>query len=78
MARVDIKAIKFRQDYISVDTLTAISSEGEVFEVGDKVKHEGDPDNKVGTIESFHLDTVKNEVQAVTEHGLGSISFLYK
>jgi hypothetical protein len=78
MARVDIKTIKFRKDYLSVDTLTAISSEGEIFEVGDKVKHEGDSLNRVGTIEKFHINSTKNEVEAVTEHGIGSISFLYK
>jgi hypothetical protein len=78
MARVDIKTIKFRKDYLSVDTLTAISSEGEIFEVGDKVKHEGDPLNKIGTIERFHLNLSRNEIEAVTEHGVASISFLYK
>jgi hypothetical protein len=42
------------------------------------VKHEGDPLNKIGTIERFHLNLSRNEIEAVTEHGVASISFLYK
>ncbi len=69
--------LKNRKDYLSVDRTTAISSEGDVFNVGDEVKHEGDNENKVGTISSFSLNHETMDVIAHTEHGHGRISFLY-
>jgi hypothetical protein len=72
--KIDSKDMK---DFLSVDRLTAISSEGGVFHVGDKVKHEGDPNNLVGTIARFTLDNDTVDVVAHSEHGSGRISFLY-
>ena len=69
--------IKNRKDYISVDKLTAISAEGEIFHVGDTVYHEGDIENKPGIIQKFELDVEDNSILAFTEHGSGHISFLY-
>ena len=67
-----------RKDFLSVDKLTAISSEGEIFNVGDNVKHEGDDEEKIGIISHFTLNEDNLYVVAHTEHGFGSISFLYK
>jgi NADH dehydrogenase FAD-containing subunit len=67
-----------RKDFLSVDKLTAISSEGEIFNVGDNVKHEGDDEEKIGIISHFTLNEGSMDVVAHTEHGFGSISFLYK
>lgn len=69
--------IKNRKDYLSVDKLTAISAEGVIFHVGDVVYHEGDTENKPGTIQKFKLDIEDNSILAFTEHGFGHISFLF-
>lgn len=35
METVNFKNLNYRKDFLSVDKLTAISSEGDIFEVGD-------------------------------------------
>ena len=35
---IDFKNVNHRKDYLSVDKLTAISAEGQLFEVGDIVE----------------------------------------
>jgi hypothetical protein len=70
--------LKNRKDFLSVDKLTAISSEGEVFNVTDKVKHSGDKEDKVGIINKFTLNHKTMDVIAHTQHGEARISFLYK
>lgn len=70
--------VKNRKDFLSVDKLTAISSEGEIFNIGDKVKHTGDDENRIGVIDKFSLNTESMDVIAHTEHGSARISFLYR
>ena len=43
---INFKNVNHRKDYLSVDKLTAISAEGELFEVGDLVETD---DLKLGT-----------------------------
>ena len=71
------KEVKHRQDYLSVDKLTAISSNGEILGVGDLVEHD---DKEAGTaiIQSFAFDYESNEVIANTEKGSAHISFIFK
>jgi hypothetical protein len=69
---------ELKEDFINVSRTRAISSEGEVFELGDKVMHEGVPENQIGTVSSFFLDKETNDVLAETEFGYGRISFMYK
>ena len=74
---VNFKNIQDRQDYLSVDKLTAISSNGEILHVGDIVKHESEGDD-LATIKSFKLDEENLEVIACTTKGEAHISFIYK
>lgn len=71
------KEIKHKQDYLSVDKKTAISSNGEILEVGDLVEHD-DKEAGTATIKSFAFDYERNEVVANTEKGSAHISFIYK
>jgi hydroxymethylpyrimidine pyrophosphatase-like HAD family hydrolase len=69
--------VQNRKDFISVDKKTAISSSGDIFNVGDLVCHEGAKQDQVGTILKFVENQESNEVHAYTEYGWASISFLY-
>lgn len=79
MEEINFKNVYDRQDYLSVDETTAISSNGEIFHIGDVVKHE---DNAVAdqeaTIISFSLNKETMDVIAQTERGTARISFIYK
>jgi hypothetical protein len=75
--KVNFKEIKHRQDYLSVDKLTAISSNGEILGVGDLVEHD-DKEAGTATIQSFAFDYELNEVIANTEKGSAHISFIFK
>ena len=79
MKEIDFKQfeVKIRKDYLSVDKETAISSEGEIFSIGDKVKHESQGE-EIATIESFSLNEETMDVIAQTNLGTARISFLYK
>lgn len=74
---IDFKEIEDRKDYLSVDKLTAISAEGELFRVGDVVKHESQKDEEA-TITSFSLDEKTMDVIAQTNLGTARICFIYK
>lgn len=69
--------INDRQDYLSVDKTTAISSHEDIFHVGDVVHHDGAPDDETATIERFELDVEDNSILAYTTRGSAHISFLY-
>lgn len=71
------KELKLRRDFLSVDEKVAISAHGEIFEVGDKVKHESQGD-EIAEILSFELDKVTNDVVARTNLGTAKICFIYK
>lgn len=76
------KEVKNRKDFLSVDSLTAISSEGDVFNVGDVVCYTGDDEDVTGTIQGFMLNKNTYDVQAIVElkngwEVRGRISFLY-
>jgi len=75
--KIQFKEVKHRQDYLSVDKLTAISSNGEILEVGDLVEHD-DKEAGTATIKSFAFDYESNEVLANTEKGFAHISFIFK
>lgn len=75
--KVIFKNVKHRQDYLSTDNLTAISSNGEILEVGDLVEHD-DKEAGTATIQSFTFDYESNEVVANTEKGSAHISFIFK
>lgn len=67
-----------RKDFISVDGLTAISAEGDVFNIGDVVTHDGDKMQKPAIITSFEVNKEANDVVAGSIYGVGTISFLSK
>lgn len=73
---IKIQDSNLRQDYISVDLQTAISAEGYVFKVGDRVFHEADEEETVATIQLFDCDRKTNDIIAITHKGKGRISFL--
>jgi hypothetical protein len=75
--KINFKEIKHKQDYLSVNKLTAISSNGEILEVGDLVEHD-DKEAGTATIQSFAFDYESNEVIANTEKGSAHISFIFK
>lgn len=75
--RILVLPQEFRCDYLGINQRSALSAEGVLFQIGDKVKHDGDDDDKIGTIEEFMLDTATMDVKAKTEHGIGRICFLY-
>jgi hypothetical protein len=66
-----------RKDFLSVDKQTAISAHGEIFDVGDVVKHQSEGDD-TATISSFFLDEETMDVVAQTNLGTARICFLYK
>ena len=74
---IKFKNINHRKDFISVDEKTAISAHGEIFEVGDIVKHESQGDD-IATIHSFLLDKESMDVLAQTNLGTARICFIYK
>lgn len=74
---IDIKASDLRQDYISVDLTTVISSEGEIFKIGDKVIHNGDIQKNVGVIQLFDCNRETMDIIAITDRGKARICFLY-
>jgi len=65
------------KNFISADSLSAINSYGERFEIGDEVRHD---DKGVGeaVISKFELDVPSNEVKAFTEKGWAHIDFITK
>lgn len=73
---INFKNINHRKDYLSVDKLTAISAEGELFEVGDSVETD-EPENGTATISHFTLDEESCDVKAHTEKGWNHICFIY-
>lgn len=74
---VEFKEVRERQDYISIDRRTAISAEGEIFHVGDMVKHTGKDDNDTAIIESFTINEDSYDIEALTTKGRAKISFIY-
>lgn len=66
-----------KQNFISVDRQTAISSYGEVFSVGEVVGHE-DENTGEATIESFTLMVSENEIRVETDKGFAHLDFIVK
>ena len=77
MKTINFNEINNRKDFLSVDEQTAISAHGEIFNIGDLVRHQ---DTEVGnaTIQSFELDKQSNDVRANTEKGWARICFISK
>jgi phage-related holin len=70
------KNLKHRKDFISIDKQTVISAEGDIFDIGDEVMHEGDKTEK-GKIQSFYINEESMDIIARTTMGTARISFLY-
>lgn len=73
--------VKNKKDFLSVDKQTAISSEGDIFNIGDKVWHEGDKETQIGIITAFfeYQETADIFALAKLQNGRevrGRISFL--
>lgn len=75
--RFNREHIMERQNFLSVDGLTARSSLGEFFYVGEVV---GNQDKEVGfaKIKRFEMDVAKNEIKAHTSRGHAHLDFLEK
>lgn len=71
------KEINDRKDYLSVDNSTAISAEGEIFHIGDIVKHESKGD-ETAVIQKFTSNRETMDIIAHTDKGDSRICFLYK
>lgn len=74
---IEFENVDDRQDYMSIDKNTAISSEGDIFHVGDIVFHEGANDDESAEILSFYINEETYDIIAVTTKGDARISFLY-
>lgn len=73
-----MKIKELKEDFINLDKTRAISAEGDIFKIGDKVCHEGsEVKEEVGVIISFSVNTDTNDVIAFTDKGSGRISFMY-
>lgn len=70
--------VEFKQDYLNIGDTVAISSEGELFRIGDSVCHEGSEiQGEEATITHFYRDIDSHDVMARTTKGFGRISFMY-
>jgi hypothetical protein len=69
--------IETKQNFISVDGKTAMSSYGDFFTIGETVKHQ-DLEAGIATIISFKPDIEKNEVVVNTDKGYAHLDFLVK
>lgn len=69
--------IETRQNFISVDAKTAISSYGEYFTIGETVSHQ-DKEAGTATIQEFIPDINMNELKVITDKGYAHIDFLVK
>ena len=67
-----------RKDFISIDGLTAISAEGDVFNIGDIVIHDGDELERPAMILGFEINKETYDVIAMSIYGVSRISFLIK
>jgi hypothetical protein len=72
-----MKVKDLKEDFLNPISTRAISAEGLIFKIGDKVKHSGVDENEIGTILSFYLNKETNDVIARTDKGTGRISFMY-
>lgn len=77
MTTITFDKLSHRRDYLSVDKQVAISAEGEIFEVGDIVKHESQGDSQA-TISAFTINEETMDVVAQTNLGTARICFIYK
>lgn len=66
-----------QQNFISVDEKTVINSYGEVFTIGEIVKHDDD-DAGDATILRFETVIDRNEIRVHTDKGYAHVDFLVK
>lgn len=71
------RAEDLKQDFISTDFKIAMNDEGVFFRIGDKIHHEGAPENEIGIIESFSIDSESEEVLVQTNMGSCHLAFIY-
>ena len=74
---VDFEELKHKTNYLSVDKKIAISSYGEIFEVGEEVGHESN-ELELAVINSFATNEVDNKIIVYTDRGAASLDFLRK
>ena len=74
---IKINDINNRQDYMSIDKKSVISSEGLILHVGDTVYHDGADGFDQGIINSFFINEESYDIIARTTMGEARISFLY-
>ena len=75
--KINFKNVKNRKDFLSIDDKTAISSYGDVFNIGDEVSHKGDISNKKVKILRFEINKVTQDIIAHYKEGASTISLLY-
>jgi hypothetical protein len=66
-----------KQNFVSADHKTAISSDGEYFQVGDIVEHQ-DVEAGQATIQKFGIENQKHEIIARTDKGYAGLDYLIK
>ena len=77
MLLVNMENISKRQNFISVDNNTVMNSYGNIFTVGEVVRHE-DKEAGFATILSFEPRIDENEITVHTNKGFAHIDFLVK
>ena len=75
--KINFKNVKNRKDFLSIDDKTAISSYGDVFNIGDKVSHKGDISSKKVKILRFEINIGTQDIIAHYKEGASTISLLY-
>ena len=77
MKNIVFTKVENRVDYLSIEGNKAISAHGELFTVGDEVRHD---DKTAGTalIQKFTLDIASMDVIAHTDQGTARICFISK
>ena len=71
------RPLDLRVNFISVDSKIAIDSDGVIFRIGDKVRHEGATANEIGVIEKFSIDEISEEVLVNTDKGFCHLDIIY-
>lgn len=71
------RLMNIKDNFISADSKSAISSYKDLYKVGETVRHQNSQAG-VAVIESFEVDTESNEITAHTDKGFSHIDFLVK
>lgn len=77
MRTLNFKNIDNRVDFLSVCRTKAISAEGELFTVGDLIKHDSKK-NETAIIQNFTIDEENGGIIVNTDKGWARIFFITK